>query len=94
MFNRLPQAEIETRISQRDLLTTLTSRPDDFYQQMQKSVYPLLSGINHTQLFFYYNLFDKCDINEVKEHRKLLKTITNSLPGRSPFVTLKLSCLI
>ena len=78
---------LQTRVNKLDLIPTLRQRPEDFSQRMMSQVYPLLDGVDHRLLTYFFSLLD-CDTERLvggltsAEHLALLKKFKPIQPGK------------
>ncbi len=101
LLNRMHTSDIEERVNELGILTTLVSQPADFTDRMKTYVYPTLEGTDHSCLIYYYSLLDKCQIKHHISpdiHIKLLKKLKPAAPGKPPpppfLLLLLLLCLL
>lgn len=82
--------QIKERISGLGILTELTCMGESaeistkFVSQMYKNVYPLISGMDHDRLIYFYSLLVDCEgtsDSSVQNHVKLLKKLKSTAAG-------------
>ena len=86
MYFRLSTEELETRVTNLDILPTLKSQPQEFCKRLQTYIYPTLEGRDHARLLYYYTILTGCDIVlegglTADAHVKLLKRVKTVMPG-------------
>ena len=89
---RLSTDEIKQRISGLRILPQLTGSGESasaetsarFVDQMYKKVYPLISGMDHDRLIYFYSLLADCENvseNSAQNHVRLLKKLKSTAAG-------------
>jgi len=89
---RLSTDEIKQRISGLGILPQLTGSGESasaktstrFVDQMYKKVYPLISGMDHDRLIYFYSLLADCENaseNSAQNHVRLLKKLKSTAAG-------------
>jgi len=86
--------QIKERISSLGILPELTGTGESasaeistkFVAQMHKSVYPLISGVDHDRLVYFYSLLADCQEasdGSAQNHIRLLKKLKSTAAGNS-----------
>ena len=86
--------QIKERISRLGILPELTGTGESasaeistkFIAKMHKNVYPLISGIDHDRLVYFYSLLADCQEasdSSAQNHVKLLKKLKSTAAGNS-----------
>jgi len=91
LYNSLDIDELQTRISQLDLVEKLSVRPDDLSEHMTARVYPELDGTNNALLTFYFTCLARCTTPlqgglTADGHVKLLKKLKSVAAGQFFFL--------
>lgn len=86
-YFRLSIDDLQSRISQLDILETLQSQPDKFCDHMNTYVYPGLDGKDHQMLIYYYQTMQPCKQSlqgglTADSHVKLLKKLKPVAAGQ------------
>ena len=87
-FCRTSPGDAGAIIKRRRLLEELIREPDRFREELMSRVLPLLDGLDHSRLQFFFVLKEKSAngdaavLAETQAHRLLLKNVAKLLPGQ------------
>jgi len=82
---------IKERVSKLGILPELTGTGESacaettakFISQMYRNIHPLISGIDHDRLIYFYSLLVDCEASDsvAQNHVKLLKKLKSTVAG-------------
>jgi hypothetical protein len=79
--------EVEERVKNKNIMSTLVSQPQELADRMKTRIYPDLDGNDHMTLIYYFTLLSGVkDVNQggitAENHLKLLKKIKGVAEGK------------